>query len=45
MKQQKKKNGEQEYQDRKALAGFFSLLLKIDQRINPDLYENKISKK
>jgi hypothetical protein len=27
------------------LSGFFNLLLKIDKRVNPDLYTNKPKKK
>lgn len=32
---------EKEYQAKKNLVNFFSLLLKIDKRVNPHLYKKK----
>jgi hypothetical protein len=28
------------FEDRQSLVGFFELLLQIDRRVNPNLYEN-----
>ncbi len=35
----------QSYRESKSLIDFFALLLKIDRRINPDLYNKKLTKK
>ena len=34
----------QSYRESKSLIDFFALLLKIDRRINPDLYNKKNNK-
>jgi len=38
---QNNKTEQEKFEERHNLTGFFELLLKIDMRVNPHLYENK----
>ncbi len=41
LEKKKRKRAQKQLQDRERLSQFFNLLLKIDRRINPKLYEKE----